>query len=235
MEAGLLLFVGAVLILFTFRGWWRGFLRTALGMLAVVLALVLVVVLSPTVTRLLRTETPLYSAIYSTVSEVMAESLDLTAEKTLEEQEQALENSSLPSVLKETLLENNREGMYELLGAGSFLEYISGYLTGVILNICGILLTFLLSFVVIRLAFLLLGTIGNLPGIHILNQLGGGILGFGQGLVVLWLCCFLVTVLSGTSWGQEALRAIEGNAVLSAIYDGALSLGSVLELGRSLF
>lgn len=235
MEAGLLLFVGAILVLSTCRGWWRGFLRTALGMLAVVLALVLVVVLSPTVTRLLRNETPLYDTVYTAVSEVMGESLNLTAENTPDEQKQALENSSLPGVLKDTLLENNREEMYQILGVDSFLGYTSSYLTGIILNVCGILLTFVLSFVVIRLAFLLVGTVGNLPGIHILNKLGGGILGFGQGLVLLWVCCFLVTALSGTQWGQEALGAIEKNVFLSAIYDGALSLGSVLELGQSLF
>ena len=225
MEMGLLIFVGAVLALATLRGWWKGFLKTALGMLALVLALVFVVLFSPTVSRLLRTETPLYEKTSQTIEEVMAEMLEVKAEETKEEQQKALENSSLPNVLKETLLENNNEGMYQMLGVDSFL--------GVVVNMCGVLLTFVLSFVILRLAFLLLGTVGNLPGIHLLNKIGGGILGFFQGLVLIWLFCFLVTVFSGTSLGQEMLQTIEKNSLLSMVYDGCLSLGNVLNLGKT--
>ena len=233
MEMGLLIFVGAVLALATLRGWWKGFLKTALGMLALVLALVFVVLFSPTVSRLLRTETPLYEKTSQTIEEVMAEMLEVKAEETKEEQQKALENSSLPNVLKETLLEHNNEGMYQMLGVDSFLGYVSKYLAGVVVNICGVLLTFVLSFVILRLAFLLLGTVGNLPGIHLLNKIGGGILGFFQGLVLIWLFCFLVTVFSGTSLGQEMLQTIEKNSLLSMVYDGCLSLGNVLNLGKT--
>ena len=233
MEAGLLIFVVVVLLLFTGRGWWRGFLRTALGMLAVVLAVAAAVLLSPAVTRFLRTSTPLYDTVHTAMAEMVGEAMDLTAGESLEAQEQALANSSLPGVLKDTLLENNNEGMYQMLGVDSFLGYVSKYLAGVVVNICGVLLTFVLSFVILRLAFLLLGTVGNLPGIHLLNKIGGGILGFFQGLVLIWLFCFLVTVFSGTSLGQEMLQTIEKNSLLSMVYDGCLSLGNVLNLGKT--
>ena len=234
MEAGLLIFVAVVLLLFTGRGWWRGFLRTALGMLAVVLAVAAAVLLSPAVTRFLRTSTPLYDTVHTAMAEMVGEAMDLTAGESLEAQEQALANSSLPGVLKDTLLENNNEGMYELLGVSSFLDYISSYLTEVVVNICGVLLTFLLAFLVIRLALLVLGAVGSLPGIHFLNQIGGGILGFLQGLVLIWIFCFVVTIFSATQWGQEVLRAIEGNSFLSMLYDGALSMGNVLRMGQNL-
>lgn len=233
MEAGLLIFVGAILILATLRGWWKGFLKTALGMLAVVLAIVFVFLFSPTVTKLLRTETPLYEKMTVAIGEVMAEMLEGEEEETKEGQQKALENSSLPNVLKETLLENNNERVYQMLGVDSFLGYVSRYLAGVVMNICGVLLTFALSFVVLRLAFLLLGVVQHLPGIHLVNKVGGGILGFLQGLVLIWLFCALITVFSGTSWGQEAMGAIQKNALLSTVYDGCLSLGNILNVGKT--
>ena len=98
----------------------------------------------------------MWREIKSAPPEVMAEMLEVKAEETKEEQQKALENSSLPNVLKETLLENNNEGMYQMLGVDSFLGYVSKYLAGVVVNICGVLLTFVLSFVILRLAFLLL-------------------------------------------------------------------------------
>ena len=121
MEAGLLLCVGAVLIFFTIRGWWRGFLRTALGMAALALALVLAVVFSPTVTELLRNHTPLYDTVREAAEEALGSSLEAAEEGSREEQAEALENSSLPGVLKEALLEHNNQDMYQLLGADSFL------------------------------------------------------------------------------------------------------------------
>ena len=234
MEAVLLVLMAAVLILFTGRGWWRGFLRTALGMVAVILAVAAGVLLSPGVSRFLRTSTPLYETVRGAVAETVADALEPEEGEAWEDAETALENSSLPGVLKETLLENNKEEVYRLLGVDSFPEYVSGYLAGVIVQICGVLLTFVLVFVGIRLAFLLLGIVGNLPGIHFFNKVGGGLLGFLQGLVVIWILCFVITIFSSTQWGQEALRAIEGNAFLSLIYDGALSLGNVLTWGKNL-
>ncbi|WP_434310075.1 CvpA family protein [Hominifimenecus sp. rT4P-3] len=233
MEAGLLIFVGAILILATLRGWRKGFLKMALGMLAVVLAIVFTALFSPTVTRLLRTETPLYDKMTETIGVGLAEMLEGEEEDTKEGQQKALENSSLPNVLKETLLENNNERVYQMLGVDSFLGYVSRYLAGVVVNICGVLLTFALSFAVLRLALLLLGVVQHLPGIHLVNKVGGGILGFLQGLVLIWLFCAVITVFSGTSWGREALGAVQKNTLLSMVYDGCLSLGNVLNVGKA--
>ena len=102
-----------------------------------------------------------------------------------------------------------------------------------IVNICGVLLTFALAFLVIRLVFLVLGVVGSLPGIHFLNQMAGSLLGFVQGLAVIWIGCFVLTVFSGTQWGQQVLAAVDGNPFLRSLYDGALSFGSVLQLGRN--
>jgi len=234
MQYFLIIIVVAVLLAMTLSGFHRGLIKTALGMLALILTIVLVWLLSPTVSSILKNNTSLYQSCTEAIHESLVDSLEPSAEESKEAQEQVIRNSFLPAVIQDELISHNEEGTYAVLGADTFLDYLSGYLAGIVVNICGFLLTFLVVFIGIRLILALSGVIGMIPGVHLLNKVGGALFGFLQGLVIVWLLCFVVMLLSPTAFGQGLVQAIEGNPFLNMIYSGGLSIGSFLKIGKIL-
>lgn len=219
-----------ILIVSTTNGFFKGFIRTALGMAAMLVALVLVYLLGPTVSRILREQTPLYEWTSEAVQESLVDSLDLTALASQEERREMLNQSFLPQVLVDGILART-EGVEGVPVADVFLQQVGDYVAEIVVTILGGVITFLLAFLAIRLALALGGLIGSVPGLHLVNQLGGALLGAIRGVFLLWLLCFVVTIFAPTTVGQEVLRAIEESYFLRIFYSGALSFGSVLRLG----
>ena len=231
MQYVLILVAGGILLASTFIGWKKGFLKMTLSMLALIIALVVTWMFSPTVTDVLRNATPLYSITKEAVAEALRENLDSAEAQTQEEQEQILEESFLPSYIIEVLKENNKESVYKTLEANDFLDYVSSYVAGIVVNVCGVVITFILASLLLHIVILLLSVVDLIPGLHAVNKLGGGFLGFVQGLILIWFLCFVITLLAPTELGQEMLKAIEENVFLSMIYNGVLSFSSVLKMG----
>ena len=61
--------------------------------------------------------------------------------------------------------------------------------------------------------------ISELPVLHGINRFTGGIVGLGAGLIAVWIFMLVITIIYATSFGQECFRQIEGNAILSTLYE----------------
>ena len=238
--AAILILVGSV-----FLGYRKGFIRTALGMLALVLSLVIMQLIGPAVGNFLMEDSGLYEKTSRTIAESLKASVDLpetpdiydipadmvTPELEAQAEKQALEQTFLPEALVQAILANSSLSDAGKVGVDAAFEKAGEYLGEIVVRILGLALTFLITFVIIRLLFVAAGIVGSVPGIHEVNRILGAVLGALRGLVILWLLCFVVTLLAPTEFGQAMLGTIESSAFLSSFYSGALSFGSVLRLG----
>ena len=234
--AAILILAGSV-----FLGYRKGFIRTALGMLALVLSLVIMQLIGPAVGNFLMEDSGLYEKTSRTIAESLKASVDLpetsdlsdipadmvTPELEAQAEKQALEQTFLPEALVQAILANSSLSDAGKVGVDAAFEKAGEYLGEIVVRILGLALTFL----IIRLLFVAAGIVGSVPGIHEVNRILGAVLGALRGLVILWLLCFVVTLLAPTEFGQAMLGTIESSAFLSSFYSGALSFGSVLRLG----
>lgn len=230
MEYALIAVAGLILIVSVANGYCRGFIRTALGMVAMILCLVLVYLFGAAVSKIIREQTPVYGMTSDAIQQTLRESLELPDILTREGQKEILEQSFLPDILVEKIMKQADQGG-DVLGADAFFQQAGDSVAGIVVDILGCAVTFLIAFVLIRLAFVVGGLVGSVPGLHFINQLFGALLGAVRGLFVLWLLCFVIMLFAPTSYGQEALQAINQNAFLSTFYSGALSFGNILRLG----
>lgn len=230
MEYALIVVAGLILIASVVNGYCRGFIRTALGMVAMILCLVLVYLFGPSVSNIIREQTPVYGMTSGAIQQTLRESLELPEILTREGQKEILERSFLPDILTEKIMEQAEQGG-DVLGADVFFQQAGDYIAGIVVDILGCVVTFLLAFILIRLAFVIGGVVGSVPGLHFVNQLFGALLGAIRGLFVLWLLCFVIMLFAPTSYGQWVLQAINQNAFLRTFYSGALSFGNILRLG----
>lgn len=141
------------------------------------------------------------------------------AEPSRQEQIQAIEGSKFPAFMQNAILENNNSDSYEKLGAESFYDYVGMYVAQIIINIVSFLMVYAVLRVFVRILMNMIDLISELPVLHGLNRLAGGVLGLGVGVIAVWLFFLVITLIYATSFGQDCFRQIEGNQILSILYE----------------
>lgn len=136
-------------------------------------------------------------------------------------QTKAIEEASLPEIFKSGLLANNNTEMYKELNAKSFPDYVGAYLSKLIINIIAFLLTFLAVTIIVRIIMYAVGLIGELPILHGINRLAGGILGIGTALVVVWILFMVITLLYAAGIGTKCLDMVYDSKILTFLYESS--------------
>ena len=64
-----------------------------------------------------------------------------------------------------------------------------------------------------------LNLLSRLPVIHTMNKMGGLLVGLLKGMIILWILCIIITILSGTEQGGYLFAQINESLFLRYIYD----------------
>ena len=232
----------AVALIFLFcllDGLKRGFIKIVASFAATLITIVVVIVLTPYVSDVLEKVLPVESFIESTCVEVLfpesQESENQLLEKlpTVELPREAqiglVENSKLPEVFKELILENNNTEIYKALGVKTFGEYLLKYFAKLVVNVIAFLVTFLAITIVLRTIIYMLGIISDLPVIGGLNRLAGGALGMAKGVVIIWVIFTIVTLMYDSELGAKCLQWIEENQALKFLYDNNILMNYMVK------
>ncbi len=216
----LLIGVLAILVINALIGLRVGFIKTIFSLVSMMIALLLTVWLSPNVNTMLKSNDKFHDMITERVEKM----LDLQEEKEgITDGEEFIEGLPLPKSIKETLIENKDKGI------GNIKDYITEYVTGVIINAFAFILTFVLALIVLWALCFALDIISKLPLLNQINKLAGLAAGLLHGLVIVWLAFILLTVFGGAKFGQEAFVMIEKSEILSYIYNNNMLLKFVTD------
>ena len=232
----LLLVVLAFLILSTWNGYRKGFLKIALSMAAMVGTIIIVGILNPYVSRFLIEHTGLYETLHENTEEFVEEIFDKQINSVIQTRTDeifAIDNLALPKSIREKLIADNNSVIYETLGVTDFKEYLSRYLALMILNVISFIGTLLIAGFIVKVIFVMADIIEKVPGIKGLNKTAGLVFGFLQGMIILWIGCLIVTAFGATKTGQEILAMIRGSVILSFIYNNnclMLLVGNIIKL-----
>ena len=116
------------------------------------------------------------------------------------------------------LVENNNSEIYDELGVSKFPNYVAEYISRMVIKILSFLVTFVLTFVIVRALMVAVDIIGELPMLGFLNHCGGGVLGLGVALVIVWLLFLVLTLIYSTDVGKQCFELIEKSPVLMGLY-----------------
>lgn len=144
--------------------------------------------------------------------------LNIVGEIPKEQQISLIENSTLPSFLKTSLLENNNAEIYSELGVSKFPNYVAGYISRMAIKILAFLVTFVLAFIIVRALMAAVDIIGELPVLGFVNHCAGGVLGLGVALVIVWLLFLVLTLIYSSEIGKQCFDLIEKSPVLAGLY-----------------
>ncbi len=220
----LLLIVGVIFLGCMFIGYKKGLVKIVASLLASVIIIVLVGSVTPYVSSWLRKATPLEKAVQDKIMKMVTPDGEeggalLNVELPREQQISLIEDSELPEMFQQMLLENNNSEAYATLGVTTFGEYVSSYVAKVVADIAAFLITLLLVMIVVRVLIGMLGILNKLPVIGGINRLAGGALGIGIAILVVWILFIVVTLLYNTALGKMCLEDIAESPILTTLYD----------------
>lgn len=202
-------------------GHYRGFLRQCVSLGALLLTILVVRGATPYITSYVRENLALRQRVTEMVLDAAGWSEPEQEEATEippAAQRMTIEAMQLPQVVKDVLLENNNNEIYQMLGVGHFAEYVGTYLADMVINAVSSACLFLLCSVLVHIVIRWLGLITRLPIISGLNQIAGAVLGLIHGLLLLWIAGFIVSIFSSTPTGQMLEEQIYASRWLTFIY-----------------
>lgn len=196
----------AILVLFALWGMHRGLILTLCSLLAVLVAFVGAILVSnywaPSVAGWIQpTVSPsVTAAIRSALPEEVTD-----AELHIKD---LLDNANLPLGL-DKFLPDLQEDSLSVLSIDSLVESLSSALSAKLANTIAHTGLFLLSFVLILILWRLLGRtldlVARLPGLHLLNKVGGFVAGAFRGALLLFVCAWVLRWLWSSLIPAEAV------------------------------
>lgn len=228
----LLLIVIVYMILSIISGYRKGLIRTVCSVLAMMIALIIASVCSPMVSRALESNKGIYGYVDEKVSDVLNIDSKISG---VTEQAKYINSLHLPESIKEQLKVNNNSEVKNELKVSEFSDYVTGFITCLILNAISYIVVFIVALLLIGVVINVLDLISKLPVLNVVNKLGGAIAGAAKSLVVIWVFFVLITVFSGSDFGQTMFKMINDSTWLSFLYNNNILMNVILGVARTLF
>jgi len=172
---------------------------------------------------------PAYLENYGITQEVILETL---GDVPIPVQRYLIETAPITRFMQDMLLEHNDGHIgglhWQALEAQSFAQYIGSFIARTTLRVVSFLISFVLAFVIIRALSAAVAILGDLPTTGIINRIGGGILGIGIGVIIVWLGFLILSLLYATELGILMVTQIEQSDFLMYLYENNMIMNRLL-------
>lgn len=219
--------ISALFLVFIFNGWHKGFLKIIISFAGTIVILIAVAVLSPKVSRYVTENTEIYERTRYKVISVFLEKLSDEKEKKLsgddgisnKGKDRFLDDLNIPEIMKSDLIEKNASEMYQALLTTVFRDYISVYITKLIINAGSFVGVYIALSVLLWLIVKSSDIISKIPVIKGLNKLLGGLTGAAQALIIVWIFFLVIIMFLGNEIGGKLLKDVQASEFLTYLFN----------------
>ena len=189
----LVLGILAFILLLVFRGYRKGFFKSAASAIGIVLAVLLTAILYPGVNKLLCQ----YTVLDDVIEQKIIEKFELPEETktaTRNEEIDTIENLDLPDNVKGWLIANCNGETFLESGVDNVCSYIAKSLTAMVMRGISYVLTLLVLLLLLHILIMVLDVANYIPIVKSINKAGGAIFGAGQGILIVWIFMGIVNI-----------------------------------------
>ena len=225
----LVLGILAFILLLVFRGYRKGFFKSAASAIGIVLAVLLTAILYPGVNKLLCQ----YTVLDDVIEQKIIEKFELPEETktaTRNEEIDTIENLDLPDNVKGWLIANCNGETFLESGVDNVCSYIAKSLTAMVMRGISYVLTLLVLLLLLHILIMVLDVANYIPIVKSINKAGGAIFGAGQGILIVWIFMGIVTLLSTFSWAYQVIQMIDESPVLAWLYKKDIFLKIIVDI-----
>lgn len=202
----------AILIITTFLGYKKGFLRTFTGVISIIISFVIAVSFSPQIEKFIK-NTPVYETIYENIEEAIgteSEETDITEKNTAK--------LNMPRDMIESIHKS----------AETKKDEIKTSLTEKIGEISVKILSIVFIFLVVRILLMVVlggfGLIKKLPFIGWFDRILGAIFGFLRGFLVVYLLLVVVTLCASFNAQNKIVNTVKQSEFAKVMYNNNVFL-----------
>ena len=207
------LIVIGIIALFMYLGYRRGLIRTVFSLVSYVLAISLAIYLFPVVADWLM-EMPVYTALKDYIVRTMN-----LGDVVQYQSDELIANLPLPDIIRGFLHEHNTPNIFELLNVQTIEEYIAAYFSRMAINIIAKVSVFIIVKFTLGLLSGVLDLASRLPVIKQFNQIGGMLIGFVLGLIIVWIGLAVMILFFLDPTGPELMIMLENSLVVGWVYE----------------
>ena len=225
----LVLGILAFILLLVFRGYRKGFFKSAASAIGIVLAVLLTAILYPGVNKLLCQ----YTVLDDVIEQKIIEKFELPVEtktSTRNEEIDTIENLDLPDNVKGWLIANCNGETFLESGVDNVCSYIAKSLTAMVMRGISYVLTLLVLLLLLHILIMVLDVANYIPIVKSINKAGGAIFGAGQGILIVWIFMGIVTLLSTFSWAYQVIQMIDESPLLAWLYKKDIFLKIIVDI-----
>lgn len=225
----LVLGILAFILLLVFRGYRKGFFKSAASAIGIVLAVLLTAILYPGVNKLLCQ----YTVLDDVIEQKIIEKFELPEETktaTRNEEIDTIENLDLPDNVKGWLIANCNGETFLESGVDNVCSYIAKSLTAMVMRGISYVLTLLVLLLLLHILIMVLDVANYIPIVKSINKAGGAIFGVGQGILIVWIFMGIVTLLSTFSWAYQVIQMIDESPLLAWLYKKDIFLKIIVDI-----
>lgn len=132
----------------------------------------------------------------------------------------------LPSLVKNNLKVTSKDVSDNIKAGETVKSIVVHTFSHKISWIVFVVIIFIILFIILEIIFWIIYRILNvfsrLPGISLLNRIGGFAIGVFEGLIIVWLGFTILTLFAGTPFGISCFGYINSNGFLTFIYNNNL-------------
>ncbi len=220
----LLVAVSAVFVIFIIRGYNKGFLKMAVTLAAIIFSVFVATRLVPDTTDFLTKNTIVYNAVYNKVAQFFHNTNVQYNDKSREEQNKAIEEYDLPSLVISDLIVKNTDEIYESLKVKIFEDYVAKYITLLMIKSGTFIILAIITVIIIWIVFKVTGLMAKIPIIRGLNKYLGMFTGAAIALIFVWTFFFVLVVFFSNTSAGTLLSDVKDSKFLTFIYNSNILL-----------
>ena len=220
----MLIIVLAIIALFTVRGVQRGLRGLLFGGLAWIFVMGFVSWATPSVEKFL-TNSTYPDWVSAQVEEHIREKVDAQlSEGEQQDIEDLMDGMELPIITELVGITEQRIQDSAEETKNQVIHAVTDELTKRIVNATAMMVSFLMAVAICLLLSLVLRVIHDLPIVGGVSRFIGGVWGFIEGILAVWVMFVMVTSLASSEFGQKAMMQIMNNPILLFLYKNNLIL-----------
>lgn len=220
----LLIVVLLVLIAYTVRGYRRGMLRVLYSLFSLVVTILFVAWTTPYISRIIKENTQIYQKIEEKCEESIREKTQTQITEETEQDADILEEYGikLPEALENMLSDKIQEGSDDFLESSGAYTAMAEHLAQLAVDGIAFFTALIICAILLHILGGLIDVVSMIPVLKGINRILGLAAGLLQGLIMVWLFLYLVTVIQAFPVGQELLALVQESTFLTRLYQNNL-------------
>ncbi|MCI8327806.1 MAG: CvpA family protein [Lachnospiraceae bacterium] len=219
----LLIVVLAILIIYIIYGYCKGMLRVLYSMLSLIITIVFVAWATPYISKMIEENTQIYQKIATKCEEgIRKRAQEQISEKT---EEEADTNSlkeygiEIPEFLEKEFFQKIQEGSDNILESTGAYKAVAEQMARFIVNGIALFIAWIICIIILHFLKGIVDGISKLPILKSVNHILGAVIGFVEGLLIVWLFFYFIKIMQAIPMGQELLSLIKDSEILTILFE----------------